>query len=679
MQHKKTFIIFSSTDHNWKSCSLIEKNLFSIYKNIFGSEAHFIDLNSPKWPETSSLDHSVQFIIITHKVNAAVFFELKNRGFLNPRVLIRWHVFGNFFNLFLLDPALEAYSKNFNIQLFAASKAFAKKIKIYLKKNNTPIFVVPFAIEDSLFKNSIEKKMRSKLKISANAKVICIAGRLSLQKNIFYMMSLFQKMAQKHKDLHLVICGTFDDIGIPEMGLSFVRNSFCAMNMKKMEAWDESIKNRVHLLGDLSQKDLAKVFQISNVYLNLSTYLLEDFGVAPIQALLCGTPAVLSSWGGFADNQLANHQAVSLIPLQLKKQALWIDEECAIKSIESYLVLKASFKAKLSQQTKALYSKKNIERKLRPIILNNGFKAYPFGGCKKNKINQLLPEKNKIIGKIKINKSLKAEAQSLIVKTGQLEKNLVSLTDSWNELLQKVRDSIETNALLNNQLDDLKWYQKTIYMDVLDVMSLQNLEGKQDNFLNNQIVCNDSPNVIAKFFKKNPKPKADGNLQFCIDLNLRDIIKIPKTWRSRVGFFSSEAINSNVKPRRKILVFAPTLKPAKNKELESICRKAQNKGAQVYLLNSKNETNAKIETRFKKWKIKLMPWGQFVNSRTFKEFDFIDLSTEANKSKSFFRDFVLDKGGRAYNKQTYSKAKLNLVRSFTASSNRKINIYYENG
>lgn len=677
---RNTIIFFSSSDHKWKSCNILEKNLLSIYRNIYGRTAEYIDLENPKWPKHfSNKKQATKIVLITHKIDPIIFYKLNRLGYSNPQVKVRWHVFGNFINLFFQNNTLETFAKKFQIEFVTASEAFANKIKSNLKISDYPVLVLPFSVENSTFKPKNLKKSKTLVNLPDQSKVICVAGRLSFQKNIFYIVSVFSKLAREEKNVHLVACGSFDDIGIPEIGLSFIRNSYCANTMRIIANLPKSIRDRIHFLGEVSQSDLADIFCFSDVYVNLSTYFLEDFGVAPIQALMCGTPAVLTSWGGFADHGRNCPSSVSLVPVGLRKGSIWIDEGTLLVSIKRILKRGNSPRGQIGLEARRFYSIGNIENKLLELESKNSGTPPLFRGLNKKQTNQLFPKPNRVLRSVLLSGSLLTEAKTFVVRPNRPILKSVSLSDNWNSFLEEVRGRWFLRQLAKAPLNSF-WFQTKDYDDVLDSISLFDLVGHRFIFsFSEPLLCNDGPLQIKLFFQKYPKPIKGLKGPIFLDLCLKSQIKIPLSWKPKIGFYLSRGTLSRKLRRPKLLIFAPKEAFPLSRSVKEVIKSSIKNKSEVYFLNGENQVSINKSLFPKNKNSRYLPWGRFINTRSFSEFNFLDLSFQFPKCKSFFRDFVIDRGGIESKPPSPSISKLKLIRTYSASPYRVILLFHENG
>jgi glycosyltransferase involved in cell wall biosynthesis len=99
--------------------------------------------------------------------------------------------------------------------------------------------------------------------------------------------------------LKLVLAGRFDDIGAPLFGYSTPGNSYYQQWLAFMAALPADERKRVHYVGNHEPPELRGLYNAADAYASLSLHHDEDFGLSPAEALLCGTPVLLTDWGGY--------------------------------------------------------------------------------------------------------------------------------------------------------------------------------------------------------------------------------------------------------------------------------------------------------------------------------------------------------------------------------------------
>jgi len=125
-------------------------------------------------------------------------------------------------------------------------------------------------------------KNRAELKINKTIigkPFILSTNRHYPQKGLEYAITMMPKIL-KERNANLVITG------------SFTRHTSTLMKL----ADDLKIRDKIIFTNQVSETDLIKLYQNADVYAYSSPC--EDFGLGPIEAMACGTPAVVWDYAG---------------------------------------------------------------------------------------------------------------------------------------------------------------------------------------------------------------------------------------------------------------------------------------------------------------------------------------------------------------------------------------------
>ncbi len=119
-----------------------------------------------------------------------------------------------------------------------------------------------------------------------NEKIILFMGRLVYEKGIQHLISAMPKILNSYHDTKLIIAGKGGMI-----------------DELRREADSLGISQKVYFAGYLNSKDVQKMYKCADVSVFPSTY--EPFGIVAIEAMLAGTPVVVSDIGGL--NEIVEH------------------------------------------------------------------------------------------------------------------------------------------------------------------------------------------------------------------------------------------------------------------------------------------------------------------------------------------------------------------------------------
>ncbi len=148
------------------------------------------------------------------------------------------------------------------------------------------INVIPNGINMNMY-NGIEKDYDFRRGVASdNEKIIMYAGRLVYEKGVQNLIAAAPKILAGYNDTKFVIAGK----GGMENELKSLVNNL-------------GIGNKVYFTGQLSYKDLCKMYKAADVAVFPSTY--EPFGVVAIEAMYAGIPTVVSDIGGL--NEIVEH------------------------------------------------------------------------------------------------------------------------------------------------------------------------------------------------------------------------------------------------------------------------------------------------------------------------------------------------------------------------------------
>ncbi len=165
----------------------------------------------------------------------------------------------------------------------------------YMKREMQRLFGLPFE-KISVIPNGINMNMYSGIEkdydfrrkfASDNEKIIMCAGRLVYEKGFQNLIAAAPKILSGYNDSKFIISG--------KGGM---------LNELKAQVDYLGISNKVYFTGQLSYKELCKMYKIADVAVFPSTY--EPFGMVAIEAMYAGVPTVVSDIGGL--NEIVEHR-----------------------------------------------------------------------------------------------------------------------------------------------------------------------------------------------------------------------------------------------------------------------------------------------------------------------------------------------------------------------------------
>jgi glycosyltransferase involved in cell wall biosynthesis len=163
------------------------------------------------------------------------------------------------------------------------------------------VVLLPFPFDNSVFfPQDSESRIRDKLSLGFQRqdRLVLYAGRLTLEKNLQTVLKIFSALERSNPNLHLLVAGESYNTPFFEFGVYPVD----LMRFLKKTACDLCIApSRLHFLGQQSPREMRSLYSASDVLLNMTLHHDENFGLAQVEAIACGTPVVGTSWGGLND------------------------------------------------------------------------------------------------------------------------------------------------------------------------------------------------------------------------------------------------------------------------------------------------------------------------------------------------------------------------------------------
>lgn len=164
----------------------------------------------------------------------------------------------------------------------------------YMKRELQSLFGLPFekinvapnGININMF-NTVEKDYNFRRQYAADhEKIILFIGRLVYEKGVQHLISAMPKILEGYQDAKLVIAGKGGMI-----------------DELKAQVNSMGIAHKVYFTGYMDAKQVCKMYKCADISVFPSTY--EPFGIVALEAMLAGTPVVVSDIGGL--NEIVEH------------------------------------------------------------------------------------------------------------------------------------------------------------------------------------------------------------------------------------------------------------------------------------------------------------------------------------------------------------------------------------
>ncbi|HEX7675441.1 MAG TPA: glycosyltransferase family 4 protein [Bdellovibrio sp.] len=306
----KIGIVLSSTLMEWVSCRTIGSNLLKSYESYLGKDFISFDYNKHlDGKGVAELAASILRKKITHlhfldhlPHPIALITELFKQAPIEKLPAFCFHIYGDFTFYAPEWWVLSHLLKKCKAQYLCASERQIKLVQQLIKVPSDTISLCPFPVDTSYyhFAPTYRSEGRSKFKINDDEFVVLYTGRLSMQKNVeLAVQETFAFFAKKKKKIKFLLAGNFDDMGAPFFGIYPQKgHQFQKIENLRMNIPEE--QGEVHWIGSLNSEDLRLAYNAADLFISLSLYHDEDFGMSPAEAISCGLPCVLSDWGGYS-------------------------------------------------------------------------------------------------------------------------------------------------------------------------------------------------------------------------------------------------------------------------------------------------------------------------------------------------------------------------------------------
>ncbi len=222
---------------------------------------------------------------------------------------------------------------------------------------NAQVRLLPLAFDDTAFypASADERRaLRAKIGFTAADNVLFYSGRMTIEKNVHTLLRVFSIVERSLPNTHLLIAGTefdvpFSEFGVYPMSIRSMLNGI----VKRL-----NIKN-VQFLGQQRRQELREFYNAADIAVNMTLHHDENFGLAQVEAMACGTPVAATEWGGLKDTVIDGKTGASISTivtgsgvkidwweasnkiielLSETKRSPWLRESCARTAREEYSV-----------------------------------------------------------------------------------------------------------------------------------------------------------------------------------------------------------------------------------------------------------------------------------------------------------------------------------------------------
>jgi glycosyltransferase involved in cell wall biosynthesis len=241
-----------------------------------------------------------------------------------------------------------------------------------INKNGPKIILLPLAYDKNIFYKSSKRDCRIDLGLNDDDKYLLYVGRLIAPKNIHLVLKILYDLKGSNNKIKLIIIGEYEDYLYFNWISKIEYKNYITTLIQKWDLFENII-----FIGKIDEDYiLQKYYCASDIVINLSTLIDENFGYSNIEALACGTPVVSTLWGGFKDT-VGVIQSETTINTWYTQTGVRIDLDNAYRTINKILNSKCKYFCSSNEIQLNEFELQKFKNRFESIIKSN---------LKKNKI-----------------------------------------------------------------------------------------------------------------------------------------------------------------------------------------------------------------------------------------------------------------------------------------------------
>jgi glycosyltransferase involved in cell wall biosynthesis len=356
----KIACVFSFKQSSWVSCQKIVRNLHKSYELL--QDTDLVNFNLDEEMDQVELLELARKIansgceiisFMDHKPHPLPLIQqllkLLDRDL---QVKFVFHVFGDFTLYYTQWDALGELLAKRPCKFFVASPRQKALIDRLLREQET--VVCPFPFDETEFHLGPQRESWG---VEEQDRIFVFTGRLSRQKRIKTLLSVFARAFPEDPHAKLFFYGAPDHIGEPFFGQYQIEGEYFRRFYSFYKTLPEEVQARIRFMGAVPNSELLSVYLGADALVNLSVHNDEDYGMSVAEAQACGLPSVLTDWGGlagFAHDELPD--AVRLIPVWLGDRGKEFDRTFVIKTLQETTMVSWEKRRRIAQKATDVFS-----------------------------------------------------------------------------------------------------------------------------------------------------------------------------------------------------------------------------------------------------------------------------------------------------------------------------------
>lgn len=141
------------------------------------------------------------------------------------------------------------------------------------------------------------QSLRQELGLTVDDFVIVYAGRITIEKNVHALLEAVSYLPASGVPVKLILAGQIYNVALQELNL---HEPDLAARLQQLTQ-DCHLAERIALLPWLNSTDLNKLYNVADVFVNLTLHHDEQFGFSQVEAMSAGLPVIGTAWGGLKD------------------------------------------------------------------------------------------------------------------------------------------------------------------------------------------------------------------------------------------------------------------------------------------------------------------------------------------------------------------------------------------
>lgn len=234
--------------------------------------------------------------------------------------------------------------------------------------DNAQVTLLPLAFDETVFypmSKQEREAARSKLQFKPEDNILLYSGRITIEKNLHTLLKTFAIVEQMLPNAHLLIAGTDFDVPFTEFGV------FPLSVRSMLDKIVSRLKiKRAKFIGQQNVMDLRALYNIADLAVNFTLHHDENFGLAQIEAMACGTPVAATQWGGLKDTVVegVTGASISTIVTGTGVKVDWWEAANKIVQLLNETKHNMNFRAKCALGVLEKYSQRQYQHNISAIL-----------------------------------------------------------------------------------------------------------------------------------------------------------------------------------------------------------------------------------------------------------------------------------------------------------------------